>query len=157
MSAVRFVVCLWLATMGFFAAAHAQASFKPEAAPTPQEVLSALSERSKLPEEDLRRLTADCAADQQSMYFCAYRDMVSAELKLRRVAAEKERQLPACRAAIETRVERGKAVRDRACAKSAAKEWGGGSMEPTARNICLSDSIGRMVKQMQRMSVCPRR
>jgi uncharacterized protein YecT (DUF1311 family) len=157
MSAVRFVVCLWLATMGFFAAAHAQASLQPEAAPTSQEVLSALSERSKLPEEDLRRLTADCAAGQQSMYFCAYRDVVSAELKLQRVVAEKKHRLPACQAAIETRVERWKAARDPACAKSAAREWGGGSMEPTARNICLSDSTGRMVQQMQRMSACPRR
>jgi uncharacterized protein YecT (DUF1311 family) len=156
MSTVRFVVCLWLATMGFLAAAHAQASFKPEAAPTAQEVLSALSGRSKLPEEDLRRLTADCTADQQSMYFCAYRDLVSAELKLQRVVAEKERRLPACKPDIDARVAHWRAARDQACIQSAAKEWAGGSMEPTARNICLSDSTGRMLKQMQRMSVCPR-
>jgi uncharacterized protein YecT (DUF1311 family) len=146
-----------MAVMGICATAHAQMPGKQDEATTPQEVLSALSRRSQLPEGELQRLLADCAAGQQSMYFCAYRDVVSAELKLQRVVAEKKRRLPACQAAIETRVERWKAARDPACAKSAAMEWGGGSMEPTARNICLSDSTGRMVQQMQRMSACPRR
>ncbi len=143
--------------MGMCAVARGPVSAAPAEAPTAQEVLSALSERSKLPVEELRRLTADCAGDQQSMYFCAYRDLVSAELTLRRIVTEKERRFPACQADIDARVGRWKLKRDRTCAKSAAKEWGGGSMESTARNICLAYNTSRMVEQMQRMKACPGR
>ncbi|MGJ7527260.1 lysozyme inhibitor LprI family protein [Variovorax sp. GB1P17] len=147
---------MWFAAMSFCASALAQPSEKPVETPSAQEVLSALSRRSQLPEEELRRLTADCAADQQSMYFCAYRDVVAAELKLDRVMADKARERPGCKGAIDAKVERWKVARDRTCAKSAAREWGGGSMEPTARNICLAESTGRMVRQVQRLNSCPR-
>jgi hypothetical protein len=146
-----------LAFLGICAATHAQASAASAEAPTAREVMSALSERSQLPEEELRRLTADCAADQQSMYFCAYRDLVSAELVLRRIVAEKQHRFPACQAGTEARVARWKQKRDNSCAQSAAREWGGGSMEPTARNTCLAYSTGRMAEQMQRMNACPGR
>jgi hypothetical protein len=148
-------LCLFV--MGLCTAAQAGASAVPPEAPTAQEILSALSERSKLPEEELRQLTADCAANQQSMYFCAYRDLVSAELALQRIVMEKVRQFPLCQPAIEARVEHWKLKRDGACVQNAAREWSDGSMEPTARNICLTHSTGRMVGQMQRMRACPRR
>lgn len=122
----------------------------------PQEVLSALSRRSQLPEDELRHLTADCAANQQNVYFCAYRDVVAAELKLDRVMADKVRGRPGCKGAIDAKVERWKAARDRTCTKSAAREWGGGSMEPAARNTCLAENTERMVRQVQRLSSCPR-
>jgi len=154
---MRFAWGVCLAVMGLCASAQAQTSTATAQTPSAQEVLSALSARSKLPEDELRRLTADCAAGQQSMYFCAYRDVVAAELKLQRVVAEKKQRFPACQAATEARVARWKPRRDRMCARSAAKEWGGGSMEPTARNLCLADSTRRMAGQMLRMSACPRR
>lgn len=157
MNTRRFAGGLCLAVAGLCAGANTRAFAAPAVAPTAQEVLSALSERSKLPQEELRRLTADCAANQQSMYFCAYRDLVSAELALWRIVADKQRRFPACQAATEARVARWTLKRDSSCAQSAAREWGGGSMEPTARNTCLAYSTGRMARQMQRMNACPRR
>jgi uncharacterized protein YecT (DUF1311 family) len=157
MNTGRLAACLWLIAMSFCASALAQPSAKSVETPSAQEVLSTLSRRSQLPEEELSRLTADCAADQQSMYFCAYRDVVAAELTLDRVVADKVRGRPACKGAIEARVERWKAARDRACAKRAARAWGGGSMEPTARSACLAEDTGRLVRQAQRLDSCPRK
>jgi uncharacterized protein YecT (DUF1311 family) len=91
------------------------------------------------------------------MYFCAYRDLVSAELTLQRIVTEKERQFPVCQAGTDAKVRRWKLKRDNTCAQSAAREWGGGSMEPTARNICLAYSTERMAEQMRRMNACPKR
>ncbi len=142
--------------MSLCASVRAQPPERSVETPSAQEVLSALSRRSQLPEDELRHLTADCAADQQRMYFCAYRDVVAAELTLDRAVADKARGRPGCKGAIDAKVERWKAARDRACTKSAAREWGGGSMEPTARNTCLAERTGRMVRQVQRLNRCPR-
>ena len=148
---------LWLAALGFCASAHSRSPNGSVETPTAREVLSELSRRSQLPEEELVRLTADCAASQQSMYFCAYRDLVSADLALRRVMADKGRQFPTCQPAMDAGIHRWEVKRDKTCARRAAREWRGGSMEPTARNLCLAASTGTMARQMERMSACPRR
>lgn len=148
-------MCVWLAALGFCASAHSRSPNGSVETPTAREVLSELSRRSKLPEEELVRLTADCAASQQSIYFCAYRDLVAADLSLRRVVSDKGRRFPACKPAMDAGIHRWELKCDKTCARRAAREWRGGSMEPAARNLCVADSTGAMVRQMQRMTACP--
>lgn len=151
----RFSICLWLAALGFWTSAHAQVP--PETPSKAREALAELSRRSKLPEEELRRLTEDCAASQQSMYFCAWRDVVAADLALRRIVSKKGRQFPACKTEMDTGIGTWEAKRDKICHRRASRDWRGGSMEPTARNLCVAGSTSAMARQMERMNACPRR
>ncbi|MGJ7492600.1 lysozyme inhibitor LprI family protein [Variovorax sp. ZT4R33] len=150
--AARSILCLWLAAMGLCAAVQAQ----PAALQTPtmEELVSELSWRGERSPDELRRLIADCTARPQGDAFCAQRDAVSAELTLRRTAAEAVRRLPACRPTIEASIRRWGSLRDSTCTWRAAKEWGGGAMEPTARNLCLADSTARMTRRIERIHAC---
>jgi hypothetical protein len=43
-------------------------------APSPNEVLAEMSRRSAVPEAELKERLTSCDADQQSVYFCAFRE-----------------------------------------------------------------------------------
>lgn len=148
----RSILCLWLAAMGLCAAVQAQ----PAAwqTPTTEELVSELSRRGERSLDEIRRLLADCTARPQGDAFCAQRDAVLAELTLRRTAVEVGRRSPACRPTIEASIRRWGSLRDRTCTWRAAKEWGGGAMEPTARNLCLADSTARMARRVERLHAC---
>jgi uncharacterized protein YecT (DUF1311 family) len=122
--------------------------------PSGDEVLAELSRRSALSSEMLRPMLSHCDADQQSMYFCAYRDSVAADLTLQRVVAEKVRRAPGCKAPLEIEIAGWERSREKGCAKSAAEDYAGGSMEPTARAACAAMTTNRMIEQL-RKTHCP--
>ena len=117
-------------------------------------VLGELSQRSGLPDVELSNLLADCNANQQSMYFCAWRDQIAAARAFGRALADKQQKMPQCKTAIESKVANWTRSRDQSCDKSATKEWGEGSMKPTAQAICVTAETMRMTKRLERMNGC---
>ena len=117
-------------------------------------VLGELSQRSGLPDIELSNLLADCNANQQSMYFCAWRDQIAADRAFGRILADKQQKMPQCKTSIESKVASWTRSRDQSCDKSATKEWGGGSMKPTAQALCVTAETVRMTKRLERMNGC---
>lgn len=120
-------------------------------------VLGELSKRSGLPDDELNRLLADCSANQQSMYFCAWRDQIAAEKTFDKVLVEKQLQLPQCKTFIESKAKSWSRIRDRSCDRSATKKWGEGSMKPTALAICMTAETARMTRRLERVNGCKTR
>ena len=110
-----------------------------------------------MPEKDLRTILADCDLNQQATYFCAFRDFVVADLEFRRVVSSKQRQLPACKAGIGEEAANLERSRDSSCEKSAADEWGDGSMKPTAEAMCATAETRRMIARVRRIKACDRK
>lgn len=113
--------CFWL-----LISASAQGSGPQE----DTDAVKTLLALSKLPEAELNEMLADCNADRQSMYFCAWRYKIVAERRLDRVAAEKKTALPTCAAAVDEWIRLESVRRDKTCAKQASANFGGGSLEP---------------------------
>lgn len=134
MKKILFIVLLMTAS-----AANASADYVPPAG----DVLTELSRRSNLPEADLQQSLANCDADQMSTNLCAYRDQVAADLTLKHVIADKQAQRAD---AINEKIAKWEKKRDAACAKSAAREFGEGSMKPTAQAICVTAETKKMIR-----------
>jgi len=117
-------------------------------------VLSELSQRSSLPEAELNKLLADCNANQQSMYFCAWRDQIAAVRTFEQALNDKQQKLSQCKTSLETKVASWMKSRDQSCEKSATQEWGEGSMKPTAQAICVTAETMRMTKKLENMAGC---
>lgn len=118
------------------------------------DVLSLLSQRSGLPDTQLKALLSSCDADQQSMYFCAYRDLVRAELKLDQAIAGKKISTPACATELDKNKLKWLEHRNLSCEKSAKAEWNGGSMEPTAKLLCMASETERATQVTERETPC---
>jgi hypothetical protein len=119
------------------------------AAPTASEVLSELSRRSGVAELNLQRMLSSCSADQQSLYFCVYRDCVAADLELDRAIAQRAQRVPACEATLPVTVALFRRTRDRACAEGAREDYEGGSMEQTAQALCVAAQTRDMIERSQ--------
>jgi len=117
-------------------------------------VFGELSQRSGLPDIELSSLLSDCNANQQSMYFCAWRDQIAADRVFGRVLAEKHQKMPQCKTSIQSKVASWARSRDKSCDQSATKEWGEGSMKPTAQVLCVTAETMRMTKRLERMNGC---
>jgi uncharacterized protein YecT (DUF1311 family) len=117
-------------------------------------VLGELSQRSGLPEAELNSLLADCNANQQSIYFCAWRDQIAADKAFGRALSDKQQKNLQCKTSMETKVANWKKSRDLSCEKSATQEWGEGSMKPTAQAICVTVETVRMTKRLEHMKEC---
>jgi hypothetical protein len=122
--------------------------------PAPNEVLSEVSRRSGISKTELERLTAKCDADQQTMYFCAFRDLVEVDMRLDRVAADHIRRYPECKDLIAARLRDLRQGRDAACATSAQEEFGSGSMAQTARATCASSATKPMIESIAALNRC---
>jgi Lysozyme inhibitor LprI len=109
-----------------------------------------------LDEAGAAEMLADCNADQQSMYFCAWRDKIVAERSLDRVAAEKKAAMPTCAAAVDEWIRLESARRDKACVKQASTNFGGGSLEPTARMTCAKDATNGLRNKLAGIDDCRR-
>jgi Lysozyme inhibitor LprI len=140
--------------IGLVVLINANACASTQSSPSTGDVLAELSRRSALPPAQLRPLLANCDADQQSRYFCAYRDVVAADLTLELVVADKLRELPACRMPLDRKLASFQRTRDEQCAKSAARDDGEGSMAPTARELCIAASINQLSKDVRHTTQC---
>lgn len=144
----RFIRQLWLPTIAASACANTVAP------PTAADIVAELSRRSGVAEARLNAALADCDVDQQSIYFCAFRDLVAADLELEHVLADKIQHMPDCQSALKTKAAALISARDSGCARAAAEDYGGGSMEPTARALCAAGATQDIAKQVRRMSGC---
>lgn len=115
-------------------------------------VVDTLATRSGIPANELQGFLSNCDASQQSMYFCAYRDLVREELSLDRAVLQ--RKDAACTSDLQQTKAEWITRRDAACRKTAAAEFGGGSMEPTARLMCMSEETQRTREALEAKSRC---
>lgn len=138
-----------------FAAAYCVAAPAQHAASENEAWATAELERqSKLPSSELTELLANCSSSQQSMYFCAWRDRLKAEHSLDLATKEKQKKLPNCSESIDSKLTALLHSRDQACAQSAEREWGGGSMESTGREICASKATAKLEHDIKRLRRC---
>ena len=116
--------------------------------PEPSDVAQQLTQRSGLPEATLQGLLSHCHASQQAMYFCAWRDLLSADAKLdeRSLHAGKAGPHPVLPNA--TGLADWRKQRDKSCATSAAADYAGGSMEATARLLCIKAATEHILAQL---------
>jgi hypothetical protein len=156
-SACRFAFAWVLSTLFTMALVACVDSRAVPRAPSPNEVLAEMSRRSDISEAELKQRLKSCDADQQSMYFCAFRDFVDADIQLERIAAEQTRRHPECKVPLEHQLHDLKQQRDSACAKSAEDEYGAGSMTQTALAICASSSTKPLIDKIAAMDDCPLR
>lgn len=122
--------------------------------PSTQEVLSETARRSGLSESELRDLVANCDLNQQTLYFCAFRDFVARDLQLEHARAEKEGQLPLCGAEIGRRLAALARARDEKCQSAADEEAGEGSMNLQARAVCASSMTEHLIQRLEGLSSC---
>ena len=111
-------------------------------------------QRSGLPSAELKLFLADCDASQQSMLFCAWRDQVLAERGLSRTLTGQQLEWPACGRALDRAATSWRRARDHYCARSAAKSFGGGSMQQTEQTSCVGDLTARVSKRLSRAQTC---
>jgi len=145
---------VFVTLLAVFAVSGASAASPARYEPGFQEVLTALAQRSGISEDELRGLLSRCEVSQSAMNICAYRDVVAADLKLKHAVASKVQQLPACKERLEARIARWEVARDQGCKRSAAKDYGGGSLERMAESMCAQHEIVRMTKQVERQRTC---
>lgn len=108
-----------------------------------------IATRSGLPASEVDAALSHCDANQMSMNLCAWRDQIVAEQKLEQVVKGKAAVSASCQAAIEKRLTAWKTRRDANCKKSASREWGGGSMLPTAVAMCKTAETERISKAIE--------
>ncbi|WP_414675019.1 lysozyme inhibitor LprI family protein [Limnobacter sp.] len=85
-------------------------------------------------------MLSNCDATQQSMYFCAWRDLLEAEQKLDALEANPENASVHCQKAIKNGLSKWRKQRDAHCKAQALQEFGEGSMGPTADLMCRAQA-----------------
>ena len=111
------------------------------AQPAPRSAVAELSAASGLPEAEITALLADCAANQQAQYFCAWRDQLEAERKLDAALSLRGQASPECGKRLADEAPRWKRQVQRHCQGTAAKAWGGGSLQRTAELACAANAF----------------
>ncbi|HEY2021328.1 lysozyme inhibitor LprI family protein [Paraburkholderia sp.] len=108
-----------------------------------------IAQRSGLPASEVAAALSDCDATQTNMNLCAWRDQLAAEQKLDDVVNAMAGSSTACKTALRSTIDAWKEHRDANCLKSASREWGGGSMLPTAIAMCKTAETERMRKTIK--------
>jgi uncharacterized protein YecT (DUF1311 family) len=121
---------------------------------TTDSVINTLSQRSGLPTVDLQTMLSNCEANQQNMYFCAWRDLIQSDKLFFEKLKLKQQQMPKCKALGESKAVAWQKSRARTCEKQATQDYGNGSMKPTAQLICMNSEAERMVKKLDGMKDC---
>jgi hypothetical protein len=124
------------------------------AQPTPKSAVPELSAASGLPEAEITALLADCAANQQAQYFCAWRDRLEAEHKLDAALRLRSQASPECGKRLAGEAPRWKRQVQRHCQATAAKAWGGGSMQRTAELACAANAVERAAAELPSEQSC---
>ncbi|MET0385560.1 MAG: hypothetical protein ABW321_06360 [Polyangiales bacterium] len=117
--------------------------------PRDEDVLGELSRRTALPVTELRERLAQCPSDLPSGVYCAHRDVVTAELTLQLIAADKVRELPGCRMPVERTLERFEHTRDARCKLD--------PLQPSAAALdCAAASTRRLTAHIRHITQCGR-
>ena len=88
-------------------------------------------------------MLADCTANQQAQYFCAWRDKLRAAQALDAAVAQRGQASASCSQRLTQETPRWKAQVQHQCQAAAAREWGGGSLQRTAELSCTAAAFGR--------------
>ncbi|MCQ8895097.1 DUF1311 domain-containing protein [Limnobacter humi] len=94
-------------------------------------------------------MLSNCDATQQSMYFCAWRDLLQAEQQLDTFVAKPENASASCRKSIERGLSQWRKKRDAHCKAQTLQEFGEGSMGPTADLMCRTQATQDKRVQMK--------
>lgn len=124
------------------------------AQPAPKSAVPELSAASGLPEAEITTLLADCAANQQAQYFCAWRDRLEAEHKLDATLRQRSQDSPECGKRLAGEAPRWKRQVQRHCHGTAAKAWGGGSMQRTAELACVATAFEHAAAELPSGKSC---
>jgi uncharacterized protein YecT (DUF1311 family) len=108
-----------------------------------------IANRSGLPASEVSAALSDCDANQTSMNFCAWRDQIVAEQNLEDAVNAMAGSSTACKTALQRKIAAWQKHRDASCLKSASREWGNGSMLPTAVAMCKTAATERMRKAIK--------
>lgn len=119
-----------------------------------QTIVDEISQRSGMPASDVNALLADCKASQTAINICAWRDQIEAERKLQRAVATKGTMNVGCPQPMDAHLSAWKTQRDQACARSAKKQYGGGSMQQAAQTMCVTAAIKQMTGRIN-AGKCP--
>lgn len=150
MRVVLALICL----IGVHFSAHAGQTSTTATLGQSSDAVMKLSRLSGIPEQDLAHVLADCNANQQSLYFCAWRDQLAEDIKLRQLLERKILATPHCKRSFEAQINAWERSRNRSCDESAKKQWGEGSMRPTASTLCKAKATERMNRHMERARSC---
>jgi uncharacterized protein YecT (DUF1311 family) len=140
-----------LTALSAFAAERPQTDSNAQQA---ADVLVELSWRSGIREAELSRLLANCNANPQSLYLCAWRNQIATDRALGSVLADKALRRPECRATIENRIADWARLRDASCERRTREKWGDGPIAPTARLRCIEEETARMTSRLARARRC---
>jgi len=116
--------------------------------------MAELSRRSELTEGQLRSQLKNCQTNRQSRYFCAFREVVAADLSLRFAVDAKIREAPTCEGPLSHAVADFQKSRMRLCNESAADLLSEASIEPIAQARCIAGSTNAMAEQVRRGARC---
>ena len=114
-----------------------------------------IAKRSGLPDTTVLQLLQDCPANQQSMTFCAWRDEIVAESKLKQRADLANARSRSCAVRTSAQVDDWLRQRDIVCDRDAAHE-AGGSDEFRARSTCRASMTRDYVSHFSAPSHCGR-
>lgn len=129
--------------------------FLSVAAAAPAQTLTdELAKRSGISPAQVTAMLADCAANRNSMKFCAWRDELAAERTLARLIDEKRAASPKCGAVLAQKVAAWQRRRDETCRQSAQRQWTDGSMQSAALAMCTTDRTKQMMQSLSSDS-CP--
>lgn len=113
-----------------------------------------LSRLSKLSEPEIRKLLADCSANQTSLYFCTWRDKLVADHILSHTVETRILKEPHCENALRSKVSHWQKARTRTCESQARNEWGEGSMFKIAVLECMKSKAEALNKRLLRSRSC---
>lgn len=141
-----------LAAVGIFAAntpiVHAASPGQQSA------VVNEIAKRSGLPSQTVEHLLGDCAANQQSIDFCAWRDQIEAEQALSDAASKAKALSSHCDGLVTAQLAAWEKRRDTRCAAEAEKSDGGGSNEPAAEAECAASMTADYTRHFKPPSEC---
>ena len=119
-----------------------------------------VARRSGVPAEQINQMLATCDAtdvSQTALNFCAWRDLVLSENRLKALAAKARTTSQSCYKATNNRLKREMGQIDRLCLKEAADEYGGGSAEGYARMTCAAASQNALATKLSTAKFCQTR
>ncbi|MBK6981576.1 MAG: DUF1311 domain-containing protein [Betaproteobacteria bacterium] len=120
------------------------------------EVLAELERRSGIPIAELQVILEDCHRTQMSANFCAFRDFIQADLRMRKAVEAKLASLPeSCRPPLARLQARWEKSRDARCNRHADDQAAGGSMRPMVFSDCRATQTKRRIRALDAMKGCP--
>ena len=106
------------------------------------EVLDALSARSRIPVAQLQELLADCERTQRAMNICAFHSAVEADLDLQHLIESNAAQMTGSQAdAYRADIAHWRSDTELSCQREADAQAAGGTMRPMVYSFCMTDAL----------------